>query len=112
MVSLDANKVREQLENLKDLPNLKEVTALRKRLEQELETLQVKEESNIKVIEFTGLTRAQKISNTLKKQFRYLRLIRNQFPKLSWLDLRREFSRRQKGLDSKIPDVVWQNPSP
>ncbi len=112
MVSLDANKVREQLERLKDLPNLKEVVALRKRLEQELEILERQEESNIEVIEFTGLSRAQKISRTLKKRFRYLRLIRNQFPEISWLDLRREFSRREKGQESKIPDVVWQNPSP
>ncbi len=112
MVSLDANKVREQLESLKDLPNLKEVVALRKRLEQELEILERQEESNIEVIEFTGLSRAQKISRTLKKRFHYLRLIRNQFPEISWLDLRREFSRREKGQESKIPDVVWQNPSP
>ena len=112
MVSLDANKVREQLESLKDLPNLKEVVALRKRLEQELEILERQEESNIEVIEFTGLSRAQKISRTLKKGFHYLRLIRNQFPEISWLDLRREFSRREKGQESKIPDVVWQNPSP
>ena len=112
MVSLDVNKVREQLETLKDLPNLKEVVALRKRLERELEIIEVREESRIEVFEFTDLTRAQKISRTLKKQFRYLRLIRNQFPETSWLNLRREFSRRRKGLDSKIPDVVWQNPSP
>ena len=112
MVSLDANKVREQLETLKDLPNLKEVVALRKRLERELEIIEVREESRIEVFEFTGLTRAQKISRTLKKRFRYLRLIRNQFPEIAWLDLRREFSRRQKGQDSQIPDVVWQNPSP
>ena len=112
MVSLDVNKVREQLETLKDLPNLKEVVALRKRLERELEIIEVREESRIEVFEFTDLTRAQKISRTLKKRFRYLRLIRNQFPEIPWLDLRREFSRRQKGQDSQIPDVVWQNPSP
>ena len=112
MVSLDANKVREQLESLKNLPNLKEVIALRKRLVQELDILSVKEEPLIKVSDFTGLSRAQKISRTLKKRFRYLRLIRNQFPEFSWLELRREFSRREKGLDSKITDVVWQNPSP
>ena len=112
MVSLDANKVREQINSLKNLPNLKEVIALRKRLEQELKILQTKQESKIKVTEFSKPTRAQKISSTLKKRFRYLRLIRNQFPEISWLDLRREFSRREKGMDSKIPDVVWQNPSP
>ena len=112
MVSLDANKVRESLEKLKDLPNLKEVVALRARLAQELKILSRVEEPLIDVSDFTGLTRAEKISRTLKKRFRYLRLIRNQFPEISWLDLRREFSRREKGQESKIPDVVWQNPSP
>ena len=112
MVSFDANKVLESLESLKNLPNVKEVVALRKRLEKQLGIFEKQQESKVDVIEFTGLTRGQKISQTLKKRFRYLRLIRNQFPEISWLDLRREFSRREKGLDTEIPDVVWQNPSP
>ena len=112
MVSLDANKIREQIESLKDLPNLKEVIALRKRLTKELKSLSEKAESKIKVDDFTTLTRAEKISKTLKKQFNYLRQIRNNFPDLTWLELRREFSRRRKGLDSKVPDAIWQNPSP
>ncbi len=112
MVSFDANKVLESLESLKNLPNVKEVVALRKRLEKQLGIFEKQQKSKVDIIEFTGLTRGQKISRTLKKRFRYLRLIRNQFPEISWLDLRREFSRREKGLDSEIPDVVWQNPSP
>ncbi len=112
MVTLDANKVREQLENLKNLPNLKEVIALRKRLTLELVFLTKKTEELIEVTVFPKITRAEKISRSLKKQFNYLRQIRNNFPDISWLELRREFSRRKKGLDSKIPDAVWQNPSP
>ncbi len=112
MVSFDVNKVKEQLDSLKNLPNIKEVIALRKRLTRELNILESKEESKIEAIEFPKLTRAQKISKTLKKRFRYLRLIRNQNPEISWLEIRRQFSRREKGLDSKIPDVIWQNPSP
>ena len=112
MVSLDVNKVKEQLENLKNLPNLKEVIALRKRLTLELGFLTKKTEELIEVTVFPKVTRAEKISRTLKKQFNYLRQIRNNFPDISWLELRREFSRRRKGLDSKIPDAVWQNPSP
>lgn len=111
MVSFDVIKVKEQLESLKNLPNIKEVIVLRKRLQSELKIL-VDKESKIKVTEFPKITRSEKISRTLKKRFRYLRLIRNQFPEISWLELRREFSRREKGLDSEIPDVVWQNPSP
>lgn len=112
MVLLDANKVRAELESLKNLPNFKEVIALRKRLEQELEKLEIIKEEEIQVTEFPKESRAQKISKTLKKQFRYLRLIRNQFPEIPWLELRREFTKKKKGLESKIPDVVWQNPSP
>jgi len=37
MVSFDLDKLKEQLENLKLLPNIKEVVALRKRLRKELE---------------------------------------------------------------------------
>jgi len=112
MVSLDVNKVREHLESLKDLPNLKEVVALRKRLTKELEILSEKAESKIEVTEFPKVTRAEKISKTLKKQFNYLRQIRNNFPDISWIELRREFTRRRKGLDSKIPKAIWENPSP
>ena len=112
MVTLDANKVKEQLDALDDLPNLKEVVALRKRLKKELEILSEKAEFKIVVTEFPKVTRAEKISRTLKKQFNYLRQIRNNFPDVSWLELRREFSRRRKGLDSKIPDAIWENPSP
>ena len=112
MVSLDVNKVREQIKSLGNLPNLKEVVALRKRLTKELEILSKRVESKIEVTEFPKVTRAEKISRTLKKQFNYLRQIRNNFPDVSWLELRREFSRRRKGLDSKVPDAIWQNPSP
>ncbi len=111
MVSIELDKINAILEQLKGL-KIKEAILLRKRLTKEKQTLQVKEESKIEITEFQKITRGQKISRTLKKRFRYLRLIRNQFPELSWLELRREFSRREKGLDSKIPDVVWQNPSP
>ena len=112
MVSFDINKVREQLDALDDLPNVKEVVALRKRLKKELEILSKKVESKIEVTEFPKVTRAEKISKTLKKQFNYLRQIRNNFPDISWIELRREFTRRRKGLDNKIPEAIWQNPSP
>ena len=111
MVDIELDKINSILDQLKGL-KIKEAVSLRKRLVKEKISLQVKEETKIKVTEFPKITKGQKISRTLKKRFRYLRLIRNQFPEISWLELRREFSRREKGLDSKIPDVVWQNPSP
>lgn len=112
MVNFDIIKVREQLESLKNLPNVKEVVALRKRLQKELTALEAETAPEIEVIEFPKVTRAQKISRTLKKRFRYLRLIRNQFPEIPIRELNKQLTRRQKGLDTDIPDVAWQNPSP
>ncbi len=110
MVSFDLDKLREQLENLKLLPNIKEVVALRKRLAKELE----KSIPKIKkvVAPTPTATRGVKISSGLKKHFRYLRLIRDNFPDLTFGQLRKEFSRRRKGIETDIPDAVWQNPSP
>jgi len=110
MVSFDLDKLREQLENLKLLPNIKEVVALRKRLTKELE----KAIPKIKkvVAPAPAIVRGEKISSGLKKHFRYLRLIRDTFPDLTFGQLRKEFSRRRKGLETDIPDAVWQNPSP
>ncbi len=110
MVSFDLDKLKEQLENLKSFPNIKEVVALRKRLKKEIE----KTIPKIKVVvtPTPTVSRNQKISLGLKKHFRYLRLIRDNFPDLTFAQLRKEFSRRRKGLESEIPDAVWQNPSP
>ena len=111
MINIELDKINAILDQLKGL-KIPEAVSLRKRLRKEKQSIKVKEESKIEITEFPKITKNQKISKTLKKRFRYLRLIRDQFPELSWLELRREFSRREKGLDSKIPDVVWQNPSP
>jgi hypothetical protein len=111
MVNIELDKINSILEQLKGL-KIPEAVSLRKRLRKEKQSIKVKQKSKIEITEFPKITRAEKISKSLKKQFSYLRLIRNQFPELSWIELRREFSKRRKGLDSKIPDVVWQNPSP
>jgi len=105
----DKNRILDQLESLKNLPQIKEVKALRQRLEKELARFEEKEPI---VKEVSKSTRDQKISQALKHHFRYLRLIRNNFPDLKWIDLRREYSKKRKGEESNIPDVVWQNPSP
>ena len=111
MVSFNLDKLKEQLENLKQLPNIKEVVALRKRLVKELEKSIPKIKKEV-VVPAPTVTRGEKISVALKKHFRYLRLIRDNFPDLTFAQLRKEFSRRRKGLESEIPDAVWQNPSP
>ena len=77
MVSFNLDKLKEQLENLKQLPNIKEVVALSKRLKKEIE----KTIPKIKVVvaPTPTVTRGEKISVALKKHFRYLRLIRDNF---------------------------------
>jgi len=111
MVSFDLDKLKEHLENLKLLPNIKEVVALRKRLKKELEKAIPKIKKEV-VAPAPAVVRGEKISSGLKKHFRYLRLIRDNFPDLTFGQLRKEFSRRRKGLETDIPDAVWQNPSP
>ncbi len=111
MVSFNLDKLKEQLENLKQLPNIKEVIALRKRLSKELEKAIPKIKKEV-VAPIPTVSRGQKISFGLKKHFRYLRLIRDNFPDLTFAQIRKEFSRRRKGIETDIPDAVWQNPSP
>jgi len=111
MVSFNLDKLREQLKNLKQLPNIKEVVALRKRLSKELEKATPKIKKEV-IAPTPTVTKGEKISVALKKHFRYLRLIRDNFPDLTFTQIRKEFSRRRKGLESDIPDAVWQNPSP
>lgn len=108
MAKLDKDEILRQLENLKNLPKIKEVKALRQRLEKELQRLEEIEP----IAKEVSKPRSQKISQSLKKHYRYLRMIRNSFPDLKWKDLRTEFSKKRKGEESNIPDFVWQNPSP
>ena len=108
MVKLNKDEIIKQLENLKNLPKIKEVKALTQRLEKELQRFEGIE-TTVKVI---SKPRSDKISQSLKKHYRYLRMIRNSFPDLKWKDLRKEFSKKRKGEESNIPDFVWQNPSP
>lgn len=108
MTKLDKDEIIRQLENLKNLPKIKEVKALRQRLERELQRL----EGIGPITRQVSKSRSQKISQSLKKHYRYLRMIRNNFPDIKWKDLRKEYSRKQKGEESDIPDFVWQNPSP
>lgn len=107
MATFEKEKLLEQLESLKNLPKYKEVKALKKRLEMELARLEKEP-----IVKEPKSSKNQKLSKSLKHHFRYLRMIRNNFPDLSWKELRKEFSKKRKGEKSSIPDVIWQNPSP
>jgi hypothetical protein len=108
MVSFDRDKLAEQIKSLRKLPQIKEVRALRQRLEKEIARFKEKEKISIQpVLEKTNLSRSSK----LKKYHRYLRMIRDSFPNLKYNEIRKQFAERRKGLESDIPDAVWQNPS-
>lgn len=108
MAKLDKDEIIKQLENLKNLPKFKEVKALRHRLEKDLQRFEGIEP----IVKEISKPRNEKISQSLKHHFRYLRLIRNNFPDIKWKDLRKEYSKKRKGEESNIPDFVWENPSP
>lgn len=112
MVEFDVNKLREQIESLKDLPNIKEVIQLRKRLQKEL-TRATKPKSVLakRFVDKTILANIKR-SGKMKKYHNYLRQIRNHFPDLTYNQIKKEFAKRKKGFESDIPDAVWQNPSP
>jgi len=112
MSDYSKEELEKQLEALKLFPNNNLVRQLRKQINEKLESL-AKTEINIPQDDTDkkhqpNLARSQ----GLKKYHRYIRLVRNNFPQYSYSDIRKQFSRRKKGKESPIPDVVWQNPSP
>ena len=105
----EKRNLEHQLDALKIFPDDNLVRKLRKQVQENLE--QINLESKIptkKEKQDINLSR----TNKLKKYHRYIRLIRNNFPELSYSDIRKQFSRRKQGNEVSIPDVIWQNPSP
>ena len=104
-------KLKERLDALKIFPNNKEVKILRKRIKKQLANLQNKQETKINKIK-TRQQANQSRSGKLRRYHNYVRQIRNNFPNLSYNQIRTELSKRRKGKPSEIPDAIWQNPSP
>ena len=109
MATFDKEKIIEQLESLNNLPQVKEVKALRQRLERELERFAEKQVE--KIPETTGSANVKR-SSKLSRYWRYVRLVRDNFPNLKVKQIRSQLKKRQQGGESDIPDAVWQNPSP
>jgi len=96
-------KLQEQLKALRLFPNNKHVRELRKQIREKLFKLEKPKQE----------TKPNKSrSDKLRKYHRYIKLVRNSFPEISHAEIRKQFSKRRKGQDVKIPDVVWRNPSP
>ncbi|AJW71055.1 hypothetical protein [Nitrosopumilus adriaticus] len=102
----DKQKLLQQLEALKLFPNNKHVKELRKQIKSKLKKLDIPQKEKKK--QNKNKSRAGK----LRRYHNYIRQIRNNFPNLSYKQIRSELSQRRKGKSVSIPDVIWQNPSP
>ncbi len=101
------NAILDQLSGLR----IKEARSLKKRLEKEREKL-VPHEQEIKIPkEQIKVSANQKRSSKLSRYWRYVKLIRDNFPNLKTNEIRKQLKLRQQGQKTKIPDAIWQNPS-
>jgi len=103
-------KLQQRLDALKIFPNNKEVKILRDRIKKQLSNLQRKQDK--KTTLQTTQQANQSRSRKLKRYHSYIRQIKNNFPDLPYNVIRHELTKRSQGKPSKIPDAVWQNPSP
>ena len=110
MVDFTLDKLDNILDQLKGL-KIKEAVSLRKRLEIEKEKL-ILVKPQVKISKEAKQIFANEIRSTkLKRYWRYIKLIRDNFPNLETNQIRAQLKKRQQGLESNIPDAIWQNPS-
>lgn len=112
MKNFDKNRLVELLDSLKKLPHLKEVKALRKRIQQELTKLEQAIEIEMPSIPMHDKTNANENRRSkLLRYWRYVKLIRDNYPDYTTSEIRRQLKERQQGKEVDIPDAIWQNPS-
>ncbi len=109
MVKFDIDKLNEILNSLKKIPNIKEVRELRKRLQKEQKRIT---KPTVPKIIIPKVDANVKRSTKLQRYWRYVKLIRDNFPNLTTNQIRKQLKERQQGQQVDIPDAVWQNPSP
>ena len=102
----EQKKLLEQLDALKLFPNNKLVKQLRKQIIDKLKNLEKKKPEKPK----PRPTKSR--SGKLRRYHNYIRQIRNNFPDLSYNQIRTQLKKRKEGNEVDIPDAVWQNPSP
>jgi len=112
MVDISIDKLDAILEQLKGL-RIKEAINLRKRLQKEKVKLIPKIKEPVERVSASTIKQIanQKRSKKLEKYWRYIKLIRDNFPDLKTNQIRSQLKRRRQGQDTKIPDAIWQNPS-
>ena len=108
MVKFDIDKLNEILNSLKKIPNIKEVRELRKRLQKEQKRIT----KPIPKIIISKVDANVNRSTKLQRYWRYIKLIRDNFPNLTTNQIRKQLKERQQGQQVDITDAVWQNPSP
>ena len=108
MVKFDIDKLGEILNSLKKIPNIKEVRELRKRLQKEQKRIT---KPVVPKIIIPKVDSNVKRSTKLQRYWRYVKLIRDNFPNLKTNEIRSQLKQRQQGNEVDIPDAVWQNPS-
>lgn len=107
MVDISLDKLNEILDKLSGL-RIKEAVSLRKRLEKEKEKLGPKQVT-IKITDTESVN--QKRSSKLHRYWRYVKLIRDNYPNLQTNQIRTQLKLRKRGQQTDIPDAIWQNPS-
>ena len=109
MVKFDLDKLSKLLDSLKGIPNIKEVKDLRKRLQKEQQKI-TKTATPAPAVPTVDVNVRR--STKLQRYWRYVKLIRDNFPNLKTNEIRSQLKQRQQGQEVDIPDAIWQNPSP
>ena len=117
MVSFDLEKINQILDELKQLPKLREVRELQQRLTKEKVRITKTKKPQVPTL---GLEQTKANANIrrsilMKKKWAYIKLIYDSYPILrkqfSIRDVFSMFHKRRRGEDVSIGDVFWQNPS-
>lgn len=82
-------------------------------LQSKLRKLQSSKQEDQRSKEARLETANKKRSDKMKRSWRYFRAIQENYPvKLSSKEIRSEFSKFRKGLETDVSEIMWRNPSP
>jgi len=109
-MDISKNKLNSILKQLKGL-RIKEAVNLRKRLQKELDKSKPVKKKTIPK-ETIKINANQNRSAKQKRYWRYVKLIRDNFPDLKTSEIRKQLKERRQGNKVNISDAIWQNPSP
>ena len=111
-------KIAAELRALKTFTNTVTVRKLRQELQQKLHELDAKIQKQERAVkkppskkeikQAANAVRAGK----LRRYHNYIRQIRNNYPDLTYSQIRSQLTERKQGRQTAIPDVIWSNPSP